>query len=492
MTSGETAWLYRLGSGGSVDLLNPDATARFIGLTHQCYATVLSKHFGKAVRFMFTDEPSAGMPHPPNSIPWFPGMEQAYEAQCGHSFLADLPALFVEDDEGIPVAVARARVALYDVMTRRFADAYFEQLRGWGRSHALASGGHLDGDDETFGAVKYGYGHLLRQLRRMDLPGVDLIWRQLFPGREGQPNFPIAPASVAHQNGTRFALSESFCVYGNGLTPAQMKWLTDYQYIRGVNLLVLGCYPLSTRGHHMTGERPHFGWMNPLWDHLPGYHGYVARLGYALSVGKPLIRTALYYPARDMWAWGLGAKEAVESYEAIGRELMARQCPFDLIDDDVLSTAVVEGNELAVATHQLLMKTHLPFIGNIEGRDVLRGGADVVVCDGFTGNILLKFSESIIGWLTGLVRESVTASGVLSQVGPDVVGELFAKLRAQLDYAEYGGAPLLGVDGVCIIAHGSSSARAVKNAIRAAVRLVNNGLTPRIRTELAAMEGDAE
>ncbi len=344
----ETAWLYRIIAGGAADLLNPDATARFIKLTHERYATGLSKHFGKAVKFMFTDEPAAGMPHPPDSIPWFPGIEEAYETQCGRSFLSDLPRFFVEGGQRVPVAVARARVALYDVVTRRFADAYFERLKNWGRSHGLASGGHLGGDDETFGAVQYGYGHLLRQFRQMDVPGVDLIWRQLFPGREGQSNFPIAPASVAHQNGTRFALSESFCVYGNGLTPAQMKWLTDYQYIRGVNLLVLGCYPLSTREHHMTGERPHFGWMNPLWDHLPGYHGYVARLGYALSVGRPLIRTALYYPARDMWAWGLGAKEAVESYEAIGRELMARQCPFDLIDDDMLSTATVERKELAV------------------------------------------------------------------------------------------------------------------------------------------------
>ncbi|MEI6395330.1 MAG: hypothetical protein WCT12_30010 [Verrucomicrobiota bacterium] len=224
----ETACLYRIGGGGAVDLLNPEATARFMRLTHEGYATVLSRHFGKTVKFIFTDDPSAGMPRPPNSIPWFPGIQQAYEAQCGRSFLSDLPRFFVEPDQRIPGAVARARVALYDVLTSRFADAYFEPLRNWGRLHGLASGGHLGGEDETFGAVKYGYGHLLRQLRRLDVPGVDLIWRQIFPGREGQSNFPVAAASAAHQNGTRFAFSESFCVYGNGLTPAQMKWLTDW------------------------------------------------------------------------------------------------------------------------------------------------------------------------------------------------------------------------------------------------------------------------
>ena len=348
VTSNETAYLYRLGAGGTVDLLNPDATARFLELTHARYASVLSKHFGKTVKFMFTDEPAAGMPQAPRSIPWFPGIEQRYEAQCGRNFLSDLPWFFMELGTGIPVVAARARMALYDVIAKRFADAYFNRLKNWGRRHRLASGGHLGGDDETFGAVKYGYGHLLRQLRQFDVPGVDLIWRQLFPGREGQSNFPVAASSAAHQNGTRFAFSESFCVYGNGLTPAQMKWLTDYQYVRGINLLVLGCYPLSTRDHHMTGERPHFGPVNPLWDHLTGYHAYVARLGYTLSVGRPLIRTALYYPARDMWAWGLAASDAVESYEAAGRELLARQCPFDLIDDDMLAVGVVKRQELAV------------------------------------------------------------------------------------------------------------------------------------------------
>lgn len=342
------ACLYRIGAGGGVDLLNPDATARFTELTHDRYATALRRHFGHAVKFTFTDEPNAAMPQPPKSIPWFPGMEQTYAAQCGRNFLADLPRFFVEPNQNIPMEVARARVGLYDVITQRFAEAYFAPLKCWGRRHSLASGGHLGGEDETFGAVKYGFGHLLRQLRQMDVPGVDLIWRQLFPGRSGQSNFPVAAASAAHQNGTRFAFSESFCVYGNGLTPAQMKWLTDYQYLRGINLLVLGCYPLSSRDHHMTGERPHFGPMNPLWDHLTGYHAYVARLGYTLSVGKPLIGTALYYPARDMWAWGLAAKDAVESYEAVAQELMTCQCPFDLIDDDLLLSGTVEGKELLV------------------------------------------------------------------------------------------------------------------------------------------------
>ncbi len=152
-----------------------------------------------------------------------------------------------------------------------------------------------------------------------------------------------------------------------------------------------------------------------------------------------------------------------------------------------------KGNELAIATHQLLAASGMPFVGNVEGRDVLSGGADVIVTDGFTGNILLKFAESVIGWITGLVRESMSGtSGAQPGGAAEAFGPVLANLRKRIDYAEYGGAPLLGVDGVCFIAHGSSSARAVKNAVRSSARLVRDGLATRIRDELAAMEGDSQ
>ncbi len=147
-----------------------------------------------------------------------------------------------------------------------------------------------------------------------------------------------------------------------------------------------------------------------------------------------------------------------------------------------------KGNELSVETYKLLQKGPFQFVGNVEGRDILRGVADVVVCDGFTGNILLKFSESILAWRTNMVR-GIAARDPRAELGDEVLTSLFGKLKRQLDYAEYGGAPLLGLDGVCIIGHGSSSARAIKNAIRVAVRLVRHGLAERIHTEIAAMEG---
>jgi hypothetical protein len=344
---GETAYCYRVSAGGYVDLLNPAATGRFIELTHDGYKRSIGSHFGGAVHLTFTDEPSAPNLDPPKAIPWSPGLDRLYKERFGRDLIEILPALFKKPGPDMPAEDARARVAFYDTWTARFREAYFEPLRDWCRRERLASGGHLNGEDETINAVRYGFGHALRQLRAMDVPGVDVIWRQLFPGRPNH-HFPKYASSAAHQNGTRYAFSESFCVYGNGLTPAQMKWLVDYQYIRGINLLVIGCFPLSTRDHQMTGERPHFGPVDPLWDHLPGFNAYVARLGYALSVGAPKIAAALYYPVRDMWARGQEAAETVRTHDALAAELLARQCDFDLIDDDLLldPAARVERGEL--------------------------------------------------------------------------------------------------------------------------------------------------
>lgn len=335
---GSEAFLYRaVHRGNRANLMNPEAVARFIKLTHEGYKRAIGDTFGGATLFAFTDEPSVPTLDPPKSIPWAPGLDEVYSKRFGGAISDILPSLFVPPSRTMSPADAQARVDFFDLWSGQFRDAYFLQLREWCRRNRLASGGHLNGENETLGAVRHGFGHALRQLRAMDIPGVDVIWRQIFPGKTDNHHFPKYASSAAHQIGARYAFTESFCVYGNGVTPEQMKWIVDYQYVRGINLLVIGCYQLTTQDHHMTGERPHFGRANPLWDHLRGFHAYAARLGYAISVGTPKITTALYYPVRDMWAWGTDATEAVKSHDRLAEELLAHQCDFDLMDDDLLA-----------------------------------------------------------------------------------------------------------------------------------------------------------
>lgn len=139
-----------------------------------------------------------------------------------------------------------------------------------------------------------------------------------------------------------------------------------------------------------------------------------------------------------------------------------------------------KGNAVVKAAHQLLVQANLHFVGNVEGRDVAagtcdRGPFDVVVCDGFTGNVLLKFYEGLAPILVGMVAKSIDADA-----------RTLMKGLSHLDYTNYGGAPLLGVRGVSIIAHGKSTPRAIKNAVNVAVRAAESQMSEHIGRRLAA------
>lgn len=123
-----------------------------------------------------------------------------------------------------------------------------------------------------------------------------------------------------------------------------------------------------------------------------------------------------------------------------------------------------KGNELTLATHKLLKKSKLNYIGNVEGRDVLNGNIDVIVCDGFVGNIILKFGESVIGLLKSKVK-SYAGGGILNKIKALVTKGVLKESLKDMDYQYHGGVPLLGVNGISIIGHGSSTPLAIKNMV---------------------------
>lgn len=142
-----------------------------------------------------------------------------------------------------------------------------------------------------------------------------------------------------------------------------------------------------------------------------------------------------------------------------------------------------KGDDLTQRTHQLLVDSGLNFIGNIEGKDILRGTADVVVCDGFVGNVILKFAESVVRMFFGSIKRYVYTS-IFAQLGGLLIKPALRRFAKDLDYEEYGGAPLLGVDGVCIICHGRSTAKAIKNAVLVAYRCVAHQVNRHIREQI--------
>jgi glycerol-3-phosphate acyltransferase PlsX len=140
-----------------------------------------------------------------------------------------------------------------------------------------------------------------------------------------------------------------------------------------------------------------------------------------------------------------------------------------------------KGNELAIKTHQLLQENpQIPFIGNAEGRDVLKGEFDVIVCDGFVGNILLKFAEAVGEVMLQIMREELP-KGWRGKLGTALLKPNLLNIKQRIDHAEHGGALLFGVAGVCIISHGSSQAPSIFNAIRLAKEAIDNQVLERIK-----------
>jgi glycerol-3-phosphate acyltransferase PlsX len=145
-----------------------------------------------------------------------------------------------------------------------------------------------------------------------------------------------------------------------------------------------------------------------------------------------------------------------------------------------------KGNELTREAHRLLKHAPVHFIGNVEARDIYAGVADVIVCDGFTGNVVLKTSESLVDMVETRLGEELSSTFSAS-VGYLLSQRAFRRFRRRVDYSEYGGAPLLGVNGVVVVGHGRSSAKAVRNAILLADHFSTEGLVARLEGGVAAI-----
>lgn len=142
-----------------------------------------------------------------------------------------------------------------------------------------------------------------------------------------------------------------------------------------------------------------------------------------------------------------------------------------------------KGNELTKEAFKLLTETSLNFIGNVEGRDVMSGTADVVVCDGFIGNVVLKLSEAVAETIGLMIRENI-GDNLIRKLGYFMMRPAFRALKRRIDYAEYGGAPLIGINGISIISHGRSSNRAIKNAVRVAGELAKSEVNKYIHEDI--------
>ena len=219
-------------------------------------------------------------------------------------------------------------------------------------------------------------------------------------------------------------------------------------------------------------------------------------LGRIKGIDRPTIATPMPTPRGVTLLLDSGANVDSKPRHLVQSALMGSiysQYIFDMEKPRVgllnIGEEETKGNEQALATYPLLQQmTTINFIGNVEGRDIPKGNVDVVICDGFVGNVVLKFAEGLAKTLMKLIKETIKDGGFLAKLGALLVMPALKKLGKRLDVTEYGGAPLLGVDGCCIICHGSSNAKSICSAIGVANEYVNTNVLDHIRDNIAEEE----
>ncbi|MGD9497737.1 MAG: phosphate acyltransferase PlsX [Armatimonadota bacterium] len=219
------------------------------------------------------------------------------------------------------------------------------------------------------------------------------------------------------------------------------------------------------------------------------------RLGMVRGVRRPAIAIVLPSPSGRRVLLDAGANadcrpEHLRDFGLMGAIYAEHALGIDRPRVGVLSIGAEKGkgNELTKAAYELLEQADLNFVGNVEGGDIYRDGCDVIVCDGFVGNVVLKTSEGVAEVLLGQLRQAVGRSVLLKLVSP-LLRSALRQIMCDFDYTEYGGALLLGVNGVSIVSHGCSDARAMRNAIRFAHRAVRSRLVERIAEVFAQRAG---
>jgi phosphate acyltransferase len=212
----------------------------------------------------------------------------------------------------------------------------------------------------------------------------------------------------------------------------------------------------------------------------------VRKLGRLPGIARPGI--ASFFPTlkKPVMLMDIGANVDCRPQHLYQFAVMASSCSRLLLDFNrprigllSIGEETGKGNALVKETHELLKRSPLNFIGNVEGRDVYKGDVDVIVCDGFVGNIALKISEGLAEAAMQMLKKEIMKTW-RAKLGYLLIPKAFAGFKRQVDYAEYGGAPLLGINGTGIICHGASNAMAIRNAIEVAADMVRNGVNDAI------------
>ena len=343
----ENGYEIRVSQGVLPDALNPEAMSLYLHITHDRYAEAIKKAGIAEPLYFFDDEPYT------QEYPYFDGMDALFAKQYGYSFMDHLDEIFDTESDH------KERADYKEFIGRLFDERFLLRIRE--RCHALGhlSVGHLSPDHHPDGVINRGQGSVITSLRCFDVPFIDDIWRQnRHPddtctgeddgGAETCVFFGRFASSAATQNGGNEAGCESFCIYSTALTPERMVYDLGFLLVRGINILNPLSLPSARSGMTMWQMRPGFFPGYPADFALKDFNEVAERMCRLMHEGKPLGKTALYLPVRDMCMSDARRKAVNEAFRNAGNKLENGGVDFDVVDDAVIREAELKDGKLCI------------------------------------------------------------------------------------------------------------------------------------------------
>ena len=345
-----------------IDALNPEATAEFLRVGYEPYVQSVNGALGGQIPGFYTDEPAmhyylSGQDVP--IVPWTKDMFRRFRERNGYELRPRLPHLFFDvSDES-----ARVRFDFYETLTEFYSDAYYRQISEWCAARGVAFTGHLL-YEEWLRAMIRTEGNIFRHYEHLHVMGVDHLYPVI--GERDNPSEHVAmklASSAAHQNGSERLLCESFGGMFMDSTMQRMKWIADWEYVLGVNLLNPHGFHYTLEGPRKRDWPPSMFYQYPWWRHYGEFSDYISRLSYLLTGGRHVAKVAVLWPMTSMFANYTPQTPnrfdaRTESDFAVLTDLLLRlHHDFDYLDDEVLAKGEVDGGALCVGDerHELVI-----------------------------------------------------------------------------------------------------------------------------------------
>ena len=345
-----------------IDAMNPEATTEFLKHGYDPYASAVDGKMSSQMLGFYTDEPAmhyylSGAENP--VVPWTKNMFRRFQERNGYNLRPRLPDLFFD----IRSDSARIRYDFYNTLTDFYSDAYYKQIHEWCQKHNVLFTGHLLYEEWLRRLIRV-EGNLFKHYRHMDVVGVDHLYPII--GNRDRPDEHVAMkvgSSAAHQLGSPRLLCESFGGIFMDATMQRMKWIADWEYVLGVNLLNPHGFHYTLEGPRKRDWPPSMFYQYPWWGYYGEFSNYISRLSHLLSGGKHIAKVALLWPMNAMFA-----TYTPQSHNAIGDRterdfntltdlLLRLHHDYDYLDEDVLANAELDGDTIRVGdeAHELLI-----------------------------------------------------------------------------------------------------------------------------------------